>query len=216
MPTVAAPPVKVILVEDSPEEREAFQQIVRATEGLDCVGAFSTGEEAIAAIPALSPDVVLMDIGLPGMSGIDCIRTIKAERPAIHIMMLTVFENHDGIFQSLKAGASGYLLKKEAPRKLAESIRELMEGGAPMSAPIARQVVDSFHTDAAVSSQLESLSAREAEVLELLSKGLLYKEIADRLGLQFGSVRTYVRRIYEKLHVRSRTEATRKRLENRK
>ena len=130
--------------------------------------------------------------------------------------MLTVFENHDRIFQSLKAGATGYLLKKEAPKKLLPAIRELLEGGSPMSAPIARQVVASFQESTPAQPQTQALSPREEEVLALLSQGLLYKEIALRLGLSHGSIRTYVRRIYEKLHVRSRTEATLKSLRARR
>ena len=151
--------------------------------------------------------MVLMDIQLPGVSGIECIRRLKADLPEVRILMLTVFEDHERIFQSLKAGASGYLLKTTPPAKLIEAIQDTFRGGAPMSAPIARQVVDWFHRLDVVDPKLETLSRREEEILGLLAKGLLYKEIADQLGLGVGSVRTYIRRIYDKLHVRSRTEA---------
>ena len=151
--------------------------------------------------------MVLMDIQLPGMSGIDCIQALKQQLPGVRILMLTVFEDHDRIFQSLKAGASGYLLKTTPSSKLIEAVKEIHSGGAPMSAPIARKVVDWFQAMHSVDMGVESLSAREAQILSLLAKGFLYKEIADQLGLALGSVRTYIRRIYDKLHVRSRTEA---------
>jgi DNA-binding NarL/FixJ family response regulator len=203
-------PIKVALVEDSQDEREALTYLLKGTPGFACVGVFSTAEEALEEIPGLKPDVVLMDIHLPGMSGIECIARLKTLLPSLPIMMLTVFEDHDRIFESLKAGASGYLVKKTPPAKLMEAIQQLHEGGAPMSAPIARQVADWFHKSVKSGSpepQREHLSTREEEVLALLAKGFLYKEIADQLGLSLGTARTYIGRIYEKLHVHSRAEA---------
>lgn len=199
--------IKVALVEDNPDEREALSYILKGSPGFQCVGTFSTGEEALARIPGLCPNVVLMDIHLPGISGIECIRALKAKAPALRIMMLTVFEDHDRIFQSLRAGASGYLLKKTPPAKLLEAIEELHQGGAPMSSPIAFQVVAAFQEPLQNSGGLESLTQREQEILNLLNQGFLYKEIADRLGISIGTVRTHISRIYDKLHVRSRAEA---------
>lgn len=199
--------IKVALIEDSPEEREALYYLLRGTAGFACLGAFTTAEQALEYLPTLAPDVVLMDIHLPGMTGIDCIQRLKALLPSTRIMMLTVFDDPEHIFDSLKAGAHGYLIKKSAPAKLLEAIQQLHEGGAPMSSSIARQVVEWFHRPAPADPHLEQLSPREEQILSLLSKGLLYKEIADQLGLGIGSVRTYIRRIYEKLHVHSRAEA---------
>ena len=199
--------IKVALVEDSPEEREALFYLLRGSPGFACVGAFSTGEEALETLPALAPDVVLMDIHLPGISGIECIRRLKSTLPATRVMMLTVFEDHDRIFESLRAGASGYLLKKTPPARLLEAVQELHQGGAPMSGPIARQVVAAFQSPAEGNAQFEQLSGREQEILHLLNQGFLYKEIANRLGIALGTVRTHIARIYDKLHVRSRAQA---------
>jgi DNA-binding NarL/FixJ family response regulator len=158
-------------------------------------------------MPALKPDIILMDIHLPGISGIDCVRDITAKLPRTKILMLTVFEDNDRIFQSLRAGATGYLLKKTQPAKLLEAIQQLHEGGAPMSAPIARQVVAAFQTPVLSLDASVQLTHREQEILALLNQGFLYKEIGDRLGIAMGTVRTHIARVYEKLHVRSRAEA---------
>lgn len=206
-PEVEDSKIKVVVVEDSNDEREALCILLRGSHGFACVGAFSTGEEALRHCPALLPHVVLMDINLPGISGTDCIRRLRPVMPATRIMMLTVFEDHDRIFQSLRAGANGYLLKKTPPARLLEAIQELHQGGAPMSAAIARQVVDAFHESGPQQNELAQLSTRELEIVNLLARGFLYKEIADQLGLKLGTVRTYIGRIYEKLHVRSRAEA---------
>lgn len=195
------------MVEDSPDERDALFFLIKGSRGFACVGAFSNGEEALDKLPALAPDVVLMDIHLPGMSGIECIRRLKAILPSTRVTMLTVFEDHDRIFESLRAGASGYLVKKTPPAKLLEAIQELHAGGAPMSAPIARQVVAAFQEPAGGKDRFEELSKREDEILRLLNQGFLYKEIADQLGLAIGTVRTHISRIYDKLHVRSRAQA---------
>lgn len=208
---VSASSIKVALVEDSPDEREALFFLLKGTSGFECLGAFKSAEEALAKIPALAPHVVLMDIHLPGMSGIDCIRELKKMLPKTRLMMLTVFEDHDHIFEALKAGADGYLIKKSPPAKLLEAVQQLHEGGAPMSSSIARQVVDWFHSSAnpapSAHQPLEGLSPREEQILGLLAQGFLYKEIADQLGISMGTVRTHIGRIYEKLHVRSRAEA---------
>jgi DNA-binding NarL/FixJ family response regulator len=172
-----------------------------------CVGTCATGEEALDKLPGLAPDVVLMDIHLPGIAGIECVPRLKAILPATRIMMLSVFEDHDRIFESLRAGDSGYLLKKTRPARLLEAIQGLHQGGAPMSGPIARQVVAAFQTPAKRSDGFDRLSAREQEILNRLNQGFLYKEVADRLGIAIGTVRTHISRIYDKLHVRSRAQA---------
>jgi DNA-binding NarL/FixJ family response regulator len=199
--------IKVALVEDSNDEREALCILLRGSPGFSCVGAFDNGEAAVAELPALLPHVILMDINLPGISGTECIRRLRPIMPATRVMMRTVFEDHDRIFQSLRAGANGYLLKKTPPAKLLEAIEDLHHGGAPMSAAIARQVVDAFHEPGQRQDDLAQLSTRELEILNLLARGHLYKEIALQLSLSLGTVRTYIGRIYEKLHVRSRAEA---------
>jgi DNA-binding NarL/FixJ family response regulator len=158
----------------------------------------------------LLPDVVLMDIDSPGMSGIECIRLLKQRQPNLQIMMLTVFEDHDRIFQSLSAGASGYLLKQTPPDKLLEAIAELHRGGAPMSTQIARRAVEVFQQSRPGQSTTENLSPRETEIINLLGKGFLYKEIAAQLGISVETVRTHIHHTYEKLHVRTRTEAVMK------
>lgn len=201
--------VRVVLVEDDPDVREGLAGILGVAPRVQYVGDFATGEAAAAALPSLEVDVVLMDIQLPGMSGIECIRRIKELRPAVQILMLTVFEDHDRIFESLAAGATGYLLKQTPPDRLIEAIREVQRGGAPMSAPIARRVVEAFRRPAPAPAT-PSLSPREKEILALLARGQLYKEIADHLSLSVETVRTHLRNIYDKLQVRSRTEAVMK------
>ena len=199
--------IKVGIVEDTGETREALALLIRGSSGFDCVAACESAEEALKLFPQTQPDVALMDIQLPGMSGIDCIRHLKLLLPELQIMMLTVFEDHERIFKSLAAGATGYIIKKTKPAKLLESIRELRLGGAPMSSQIARQVVEHFQGPAPDRSSASMLSPREREVLDQLALGFLYKEIADKLGIAIGTVRVHIRRIYEKLHVRNRTEA---------
>jgi DNA-binding NarL/FixJ family response regulator len=200
--------IRLALVEDDRQVREGLAQLIGASPGHRCVAACASAEEALAQLPALKPAIVLMDIGLPGMSGIDCIRALKRLLPETQIMMLTVFEDHDRIFQSLAAGASGYLLKQTPPAKLIEAITDLHHGGSPMSAQIARRVVQAFQP--AVENPNTQLSPRESEIIQLLAHGHLYKEIADRLKLSVETVRTHIRNIYQKLHVRGRTEAINK------
>jgi RNA polymerase sigma factor (sigma-70 family) len=202
--------IRVALVEDDSQVRDRLVSLIDSSPGFQCAAACATAEEALQRLPTLSPDVVLMDIHLPGMSGIECIRRLKQQQPQLQITMLTVFEDHDRIFQSLAAGASGYLLKQTPPGKLLEAIAELHRGGSPMSAQIARQVVEAFQRPASDQAGGENLTPREQEIIQLLARGYLYKEIADQLGLSVETVRTHLHRIYEKLHVHTRTEAVMK------
>jgi len=182
--------------------------LLRGSPGLLCVAGCESGEQALAEIPRHQPDVVLVDIQLPGMSGIECISRLREALPQTRVMMLTVFDDHERIFCALAAGATGYILKKTPPAKLLEAIQDLHHGGAPMSSQIARQVVEVFQKRPARAAEVkEMLSNREWEVLNLLAKGFLYKEIADQLLISIGTVRVHICRIYEKLHVNNRTQA---------
>ncbi len=202
--------IRVALVEDDRQVREGLQLLIDSSQTCRCVGTFASAEDALAGLPALAAEVVLMDIHLPGMSGIDCIRHLKSQQPKTQILMLTVFEDHDRIFQSLAAGASGYLLKQTPPDKLLEAIIELHRGGSPMSMQIARRVVEVFQQSPASGDATAGLSPREKEIIALLGKGYLYKEIAGQLGISVETVRTHIHKTYEKLHVRTRTEAVMK------
>ena len=211
--------ISVCIVDDNKDIRSALEQIILMADGYALVGSFSGVEEALLKIPLVNPNIVLMDINLgEGESGIDCVRQLKPQHPEILFMMCTVYEEDEKIFQALTAGANGYILKKTAPGKLLDAIRELHEGGAPMSSQIARKVVNAFqHLRSAVqvdtSSQGKSISVlsnRENEILELLAKGMLYKEIAARLFISQETVRKHVYHIYEKLHVNNRVEAINK------
>ena len=181
--------------------------MIGGSTGFQCAGQHGTAEEALKEIPFAKPDVVLMDIHLPGMSGIQCVRELKAIRPPLQIMMLTSYENADLLFESLKAGASGYLLKRTPPAKLLEAIEDLHRGGSPMSSQIARKVVQSFQQQARNADATASLTEREQEILAQLAKGFRSKEIAGALSISYETVRTHLRAIYDKLHVNSRTEA---------
>ena len=200
----------VALVEDDPGLREQLAQILKSAPDIDCVGAFATAEEALQKIPALHPDVVLMDIKLPGLSGIDCVTKLKRMMPALQIVMVTVYEDSERIFLALKAGASGYLLKSSPPEQLLTAIRDVHAGGAPMSSHIARQVVRHFHALGRAPEQKPPLSPRERQVLDLLSTGFIYKEIADKLDIGLETVRTHVKNICQKMHARNRLEAVAK------
>jgi DNA-binding NarL/FixJ family response regulator len=178
--------------------------------GLRCTGNYSTGEAALRGIPVEKPDVALVDINLPGMSGIECVAGLKARLSALQVLMLTTYEDSDLIFNSLRSGAKGYLLKNMAPTDLFHAIEEVCAGGAPMPMQIARKVVDYFSQMGRPASGTENLTRREHEILVLLSKGCLYKEIGDNLKISMSTVRTHVQHIYEKLHVQSRMEAARK------
>jgi DNA-binding NarL/FixJ family response regulator len=197
----------VVLVEDDRGLREQLAQILNSAPDIRCVGAFASAEEALEQIPARCPDVVLMDIKLPGMSGIECVARLKRLMPGLQIVMVTVYEDSERIFRALKAGASGYLLKSSPPPQLLEAVRDVHGGGAPMSSQIARQVVRHFHSAGAVPEQKPPLSPRERQVLELLSTGYIYKEIADQLDIGVETVRTHVKSICQKMHARNRLEA---------
>jgi DNA-binding NarL/FixJ family response regulator len=201
--------IKVSIVEDDPKAREILVDWVNRAENLRAVSNHGSGEDALASIPEHQPNVVLMDINLPGMNGPECVRRLKPLLPEAQFLMLTVYEDSDHIFQALQAGATGYLLKQTPRAGLIAALREVNAGGSPMTANIARKVVKAFHQVAASHPQPQAadLSARESEVLQLLAQGYLYKEIADTLGISLPTVNTYIRRIYEKLHVRSRAQA---------
>lgn len=200
--------ITVSIVEDNRDTRDTLAALLHGATTLRCLSTYATGEKALIGIPAENPDVALVDINLPGMSGIECVAKLKAKLPQLHVLMLTTYEESDLIFDSLRAGANGYLLKSMPPDELIAAFEEVQAGGAPMSMQIARKVVQHFHRAQSSDAEVEKLSPREYEVLALLAQGRLYKEIADQLGISLGTVRTHQRRIYEKLHVQSRTEAT--------
>jgi DNA-binding NarL/FixJ family response regulator len=204
--------ITVAIVEDDQGIRETLGRLLEGTPGFRCVGSFATAEEALQRLPLQKPAVVLVDINLPKMSGIELVAALKAEETKMHFLVLTVYEDSAKIFQALAAGASGYLLKRVPPAKLLEAIKEVREGGSPMSSSIARQVVQSFYRMGQGKQESENLSPRELEILQLLTDGYLYKEIAEKLSIGRETVRTYIGRIYEKLHVRTRTEAVVKHL----
>jgi len=200
--------IHIAIVEDNDTIREGLRELIGASEGFSCVGAYASAEAALADIREQVPDVVLMDINLPGMDGIECTRQLKSMLKSVQVMMLTVYENDEHIFPALKAGATGYMVKRTKPDKLLPAIRDLREGGSPMSAEIARKVVKTFHDQRAIDQQgTEDLTPREREILGYLSNGLRYKEIAERLFISPHTVRTHIHRIYEKLHVRTKSEA---------
>jgi DNA-binding NarL/FixJ family response regulator len=206
--------ITVSLVEDDPGVRANLAKMIDGTPGFHCQAAYADGPSALKNIPAHRPDVVLMDINLPGMLGTECVRRLKSVAPDVPVLMLTVYDDSEQIFQSLQAGATGYLLKRTPKDKLLEAIQEITLGGAPMSRQIARRVVQYFQQASQLprlshpSPEVAALTDREGQVLALLAKGHAYKEIADLLNISFETVRTYVRTIYDKLHVHSRTEAT--------
>jgi len=199
--------IKVCIVEDDRGTREKLLAVLEFAPMLECLRAYANGEDALRGIPNDTPDVVLMDINLPGMSGIECVGKLKTKLPKLQVLMLTTYEDSKLIFDSLRAGASGYLLKKMPPTEVVQAVEQVSAGGSPMSMHIARKVVDFFQRIKQPPSCLEVLSKREAEILALLAKGYLYKEIADQLGITPGTVRVHLHTVYEKLHVSSRTEA---------
>jgi DNA-binding NarL/FixJ family response regulator len=200
----------VAIVEDDRGLREQLVKILCSAPDLKFVGAFASAEEALKKIPAQKPNVVLMDIRLPGMSGIQCVAELKKIEPTIEIIMVTVYEDSERIFKALKAGASGYLVKSKSPDQLLSAVRDVGTGGAPMSSHIARKVVQHFHLLSPARPEKDNLSPREQEVLALLASGFIYKEIADNLGIGMETVRTYVKNICYKLQVRNRLEAVAK------
>jgi DNA-binding NarL/FixJ family response regulator len=209
-PKTATLPITFALVEDDPKTRESLTEFLSEESRVHCVGSYPTGEAAVRGIPLAKPEVALVDINLPGMSGIECVSRLKKQMPSLQVLMLTKYEESDLIFNSLRAGASGYLLKKLLTVELVPAIEQVRAGGAPMTMQIARKVVDHFSQIQQRASKLNELSPREQEVLALLAKGYLYKEISDRLGISFHTLRNHQRAIYEKLHVHSRTEAAAK------
>jgi DNA-binding NarL/FixJ family response regulator len=201
-------PVSVSIVEDHRDTRERLAELLRDEPDIRFLNGYPTAEEALKHIPDALPDVVLVDIRLPGMSGIDCVGRLKAKFPQLQVLMLTTYEENDLIFQSIRAGASGYLLKNVQFTDLIQAIQEVRSGGAPMSMHIARKVVDHFREIQKPSTEIEKLTGREQEILALVAKGRLDKEIASALGISIPTVRTHLRHIYDKLHVQCRTEAT--------
>jgi len=202
--------IRVIIVEDDREMREGLKLIVRSNPALECIATCSSGEEALEMISGNIPDVVLMDIHLPGISGIECVKKLKPSMAFTQFMMCTVYEDNENVFDSLCAGATGYLLKNSPPTKITDAITELYHGGSPMSSVIARKVIQAFKPSGGQNSEIEKLTTREREMLELLAKGYRYKEIADQLSISFETVRTHIHNIYDKLHVQSRIEALNK------
>ena len=199
--------ISVSIVEDSRGTRESLSELLKRSPGLRCVAAYANGEQALRELPGQIPDVVLMDINLPGMSGIECVARLKEKTPKTQVLMLTTYEEGDLIFESLRAGASGYWLKNMPPSELVHAVEQVHAGGSPMSMHIARKVVSHFQRIKKPSSEMETLTKREQEILALLAKGFLYKEIADQLGISLSTVRAHLHTVYEKLHVQSRTEA---------
>jgi DNA-binding NarL/FixJ family response regulator len=210
----AAKPILVSVVEDDPGVRANLARMIDSSPGFKCLATYPEGQSALAQIPGNRPDVVLMDINMPGMLGTECVRKLKSVAPDVPVLMLTVYDDSEQIFKSLQAGATGYLLKRTPKDKLLEAIREITEGGAPMSRQIALRVVRYFQDANQLAAapqrapEISTLTTREEQVLALLAKGHAYKEIADLLQISFETVRSYVRTIYDKLHVHSRTEAT--------
>jgi DNA-binding NarL/FixJ family response regulator len=198
---------RIAIVEDNKTIRESLMEFVHADPECCCVCACATAEEALKQIPKHAPEIVLMDIQLPNLSGIECTAQLKQLMPALHIIMVTVYEDTERIFKALRAGACGYLLKRCTPEDLVSAVREVKQGGAPMSREIARKVIYSFQNPVATTAEVEDLSPREREILELLAQGFSNKEIAHRVGVSDGTVRWHLRHVYDKLHVRSRTEA---------
>lgn len=200
----------VAIVEDNITIRNTFRQWIDAAPDFRCVCACASAEEALAEIPRLKPDVVLMDIHLPGESGIACTAQLKEKLPAVQVIIVTVYRNHELIFQALEAGACGYLLKRSSPEELLKAISEVRSGGAPMTGEIARMLVEAFQKKPGSSASGDGLTPREEEILVFLAEGLSNKEIADRVKISYDTVRAHLRHIYEKLHVRGRTEAVKK------
>jgi DNA-binding NarL/FixJ family response regulator len=201
--------ITICIIEDLIEIQKGLQTIIESDSRFKLLKSFENAEEAIAQLPLLNPDIVLTDINLPGKSGIDCITEIKSEIPDTQFIMFTIYEDNDQVFEALKAGASGYILKNTSPEKIIESLIELNDGGSPMSPKIARKLLSSFNVTAN-NNVNELISKREQEVLELLSKGFLYKEIADKLNITLSTVKRHLNHVYTKLQVQNKTEAINK------
>lgn len=205
--------IKVCLVEDVKEVRDGMVSLLTLDERFEMLASYSDGETAIKNLPAWEADIVILDINLPGMSGIECLKRVKRQCPHSQFIMFTIYEDDEKVFEALQGGANGYLLKKTPLSKITDMLIELYEGGAPMSTQIARKVIEKMHIQEEENDRSE-ISSREYEILQWLAKGLLYKEIADRLKITTGTVRQHIHRIYEKLHVQNRTEAINKALGN--
>jgi len=203
-------PITVSIVEDNDQLRGTLARVISRAEGFRCLSQYPDAESALEGFPKDPPEVVLMDINLPGMNGVECVRRLRTLIPKTQVVMLTVYEDTENIFNALAAGAAGYLLKRTTSSELVEAIHEVHRGGSPMTTHIARKVTQSFQRAGPSSQPTENLSEREQEVLDCLSQGFLYKEIAEKLGISYETVHTYIRRIYEKLQVRTRTEAVAK------
>ena len=206
-PSPAGPMTRVGIVEDNAGLRRSLLRLVNHAPGMCCAGAWEDGASALAELPALKPEVVLMDINMPGMSGIQCTAELKQLCPDTQVIMVTVYEDADSVFRALQAGACGYMLKRASSAEILDAISEVRGGGAPMTSEIARKVVHAFQKPAPQPGTRTELSQRENEILELLSQGFANKEIADRLSISYQTVKVHVKHIYEKLHVRSRSEA---------
>jgi DNA-binding NarL/FixJ family response regulator len=202
--------INVSIVEDTEDIRNALRVLINGSKGFECVHVFADAEEAIQNMSSKEIDVVLMDINLPGKDGIECMKTLKPEMPKAQFMMCTVYDDDDHIFNALKSGASGYILKRTSPAQILEAIRDIHEGGSPMSSEIARRVVDSMQKSKKRSEASELLTARENEILDFLARGYLYKEIAAELFISKETVKKHIHNIYDKLHVQTRTEALNK------
>jgi DNA-binding NarL/FixJ family response regulator len=202
--------IGVAIVEDDREIRDWVTAVVRSSDDFRVVAVFPDAESCVTQFAKILPEIVIMDIQLPGMSGIDCVRTLKPQRHEVQFMMFTVFEEDNKVFESLRAGATGYILKNYPPDKIIEALHDLYKGGSPMSSIIARKIITTFNPSTEKDNEYNKLSKREKELLNLLSKGYRYKEIADQLSISIETVRTHIRNIYEKLHVQSRTEAINK------
>jgi DNA-binding NarL/FixJ family response regulator len=207
-------PITVSLIEDNAAMREGFALLINEAPSLRCLATYATAEEGLQRLPTQTPDVVLMDINLPGMSGIACVERLKAKLPKLQVLMLTRFEQSDSIFQALRAGASGYLVKSASPSEIVQAIEQVHAGGVPMSMQIARKVIAHFQGRPKPSLDIESLTAREMEVVQLLARGQPYKNIADSLGISVNTLRSHIRTTYEKLHVHTRAEAMLKLLDH--
>src|SRR5580658_7772735 len=203
-------PIQVSIVEDNDQLRGTLARLLNRAEGFACLSQYASAEAALEGLPKDRPQVVLMDINLPGLNGVECVRKLKQVAPEISAVMLTAYEDTENIFNALAAGANGYLLKRAPRAELLDAIREVHRGGSPMTTHIARKVVQSFQREPVSEQTGDALSAREQEVLDFLSQGFLYKEIAEKMGISYETVHTYIRRIYEKLQVRTRTEAVAK------
>jgi len=203
-------PIKVSIIEDDDWIRENLAAQIRRTDGFTCDGVYSSGEEALAQVPGRAPDVILVDINLPKMDGIECVRKLKPLVPGLQILMLTVYEDSDRIFKSLLAGANGYLLKRTPQSEILAAIADVYRGNSPMTGHIARKVVQYFNQRGVADNEVEKLSKRERQVLDRLAEGISYKEIADALTLSIDTVRMHIKGIYSKLHVHSRGEAVAK------